>query len=98
MSDAERDQKLGGDISVAFFLLGVPACLVIGVLTDVVERKRLLVMTVLLGQGPCALTLLVTQYWQLYILRTLTAGRRAEGPATQRHSFQWQHKTRLVCW
>ena len=31
-----------GHISVAFFLLGLPACLVIGVLADVVERKKLL--------------------------------------------------------
>lgn len=71
-TDQERDTKLGGHISVAFFLLGLPACLLIGALTDVVPRKKLLVWTVVLGQGPCLLTLLVTQYWQLFALRTLT--------------------------
>ena len=70
--DQERDSKLGGHISVAFFLLGLPACLVIGALTDVVQRKKLLVWTIVLGQGPCLLTLLVTRYWELFVLRTLT--------------------------
>ena len=70
--DQERDDKLGGHISVAFFLLGLPACLIIGALTDVVQRKKLLVWTIVLGQGPCLLTLLVTQYWELFVLRTLT--------------------------
>jgi len=30
------------------------------------------VCTILLGQGPCLLTLFVTQYWELFVLRTLT--------------------------
>ena len=70
--ERERDAKLGGQISVAFFLLGLPACLVIGVLTDVARRKDLLVMTVVLGQGPCALAGFVTSFWQLFVLRALT--------------------------
>ena len=70
--DDERDAKLGGQISVAFFLLGFPAALIIGVMCDVIERKRVLVWTLVLGQGPCLLTLFVTEYWQLFILRTLT--------------------------
>ena len=71
-SDDERDAKLGGQISVAFFLLGLPAALIIGVLCDVVERKRVLVWTLIIGQGPCLLTVFVTEFWQLFILRTLT--------------------------
>ena len=70
--DDARDAKLGGQISVAFFLLGFPAALIIGVMCDVIERKRVLVWTLVLGQGPCLLTLFVTEYWQLFILRTLT--------------------------
>ena len=58
-SDDERDAKLGGQISVAFFLLGLPAALIIGVLCDVVERKRVLVWTLIIGQGPCLLTCLL---------------------------------------
>ena len=67
-SDDERDAKLGGQISVAFFLLGLPAALMIGVLCDVVERKRVLVWTLIIGQGPCLLTVFVTEFWQLFIL------------------------------
>ena len=70
--DDERDAKLGGQISVAFFLLGLPATLIIGLLCDVVQRKKVLVATLLLGQGPCLLTIFVTEYWQLFALRTLT--------------------------
>jgi MFS family permease len=70
--DDERDAKLGGQISVAFFLLGLPATLIIGLLCDVVQRKKVLVATLLLGQGPCLLTIFVTEYWQLFVLRTLT--------------------------
>ena len=33
MSDEERDRKLGGEIAFAFFLLGAPAALAIGVAT-----------------------------------------------------------------
>ena len=69
--DDERDAKLGGQISVAFFLLGLPAALIIGVMCDVIERKRILVWTLVLG-SLCLLTLFVTEYWQLFILRTLT--------------------------
>ena len=70
--DDERDAKLGGQISVAFFLLGLPATLVIGLLCDVVQRKQVLVATLVLGQGPCLLTVFVTEYWQLFALRALT--------------------------
>ena len=70
--DDERDAKLGGQISVAFFLLGLPATLIIGLLCDVVQRKKVLVVTLVLGQGPCLLTIFVTEYWQLFVLRTLT--------------------------
>ena len=70
--DTERDVRLGGHISVAFFLLGLPAALVIGVLTDVIQRKRILVWTMLLGQGPCVLALFVSNYWELFAIRTLT--------------------------
>ena len=57
---------------MAFFLLGLPAALVIGVLTDVIQRKRILVWTMILGQGPCVLALFVSSYWELFAIRTLT--------------------------
>ena len=32
-----RDEKLGGEIAFAFFLLGVPACVLIGILAVVID-------------------------------------------------------------
>ena len=57
---------------MAFFLLGLPAALLIGVFTDVIQRKRILVWTMILGQGPCVLALFVSSYWELFAIRTLT--------------------------
>ena len=50
---AERDQYLGGYISGAFFLLGAPAALVIGYLSDVTKRTHLLFWVVILGKHAC---------------------------------------------
>ena len=71
--DLERDRKLGGDISVAFYMIGVPAAMVVGCLADVVERRSLLfLVTVLIGEGSCCLTYFVRTYGQLFWLRALT--------------------------
>ena len=48
-TDAERDKYLGGVISAAFFLLGAPAALLIGYLSDTMNRAKLLFWVVLLG-------------------------------------------------
>lgn len=71
-TDAQRDKYLGGVISAAFFLLGAPAALLIGYLSDTMNRAKLLFWVVLLGEGPCLLTYFVTSYWQLFVLRALT--------------------------
>jgi len=71
--DLERDKKLGGDISVAFFMIGVPASMIVGCLADVVERRSLLFLaTVLIGEGSCCLTYFARTYGQLFWLRALT--------------------------
>jgi len=51
---------------------GAPAALLFGWLSDHVNRKRLLFAAVVLGEGPCMLTIFVTNYWQLFTLRLLT--------------------------
>ena len=68
----ERDQKLGGDISFAFFLLGAPASIVIGCLADHYNRTKLFAWTVGVGEGACLLTYWSTSYEQLYVLRAVT--------------------------
>ena len=50
---AERDKYLGGFISAAFFLLGAPAALIIGYLSDVTKRTHLLFWVVILGKHIC---------------------------------------------
>jgi MFS family permease len=70
--DEERDRKLGGDISLAFFLLGAPASMVIGCLTDSSDRSVLFAWTVFIGEGACFLTYWVTTYPQLYVCRAIT--------------------------
>lgn len=72
-NDIERDKKLGGDIAIAFFMVGVPASFLVGCLTDVVDRRSLLFLWVILvGEGSCLATYWVKTYQQLYWCRALT--------------------------
>ncbi|MEW5311908.1 MAG: hypothetical protein WDW38_003584 [Sanguina aurantia] len=70
--DIEKDEKLGGYIMAAFFVVGAPAALLAGILADKVNRRNLLFIVVVLGEAPCLATYWVTSYWQFFILRTLT--------------------------
>ena len=71
-NDIERDQKLGGDIALAFFVLGAPASFIIGMLADHYNRIYLFAITILGGEGACLLTYFITTYRQLYICRAVT--------------------------
>lgn len=72
LDDLERDRKLGGDIALAFFLLGAPASLIIGCLGDVGNRTLLFAVTVGLGEGSCFMTFFCQTYAQLYVCRAIT--------------------------
>ncbi len=67
-----RDVKLGGQISLAFWVVGGVVALSIGYLADIRSRKRLLVGVILLGEIPCLLTGFVHSFPQLLVLRALT--------------------------
>lgn len=72
-TNVERDQKLGGDIALAFFLLGAPVSFVVACLGDLFPvRVPLFVAMVFLGEGACALTYFTTTYGQLYVCRAMT--------------------------
>jgi predicted MFS family arabinose efflux permease len=71
-NDDERDKYLGGYIAAAFYMVGAPAALLFGYLSDTVNRRNLLFYAVILGEGPCILTYFVTKYWQLLVLRLMT--------------------------
>lgn len=70
--DEERDTKLGGHIALAFYILGAPAALVVGVLADQFNRSCLFAWTVGIGEGACFLTFFTRTYWGLYVCRALT--------------------------
>ena len=57
-TDEERDRKLGGDLALAFFLLGAPASLVIGTLGDIYSRTTLFALMIYIGEGGQWLTYL----------------------------------------
>lgn len=73
MDEIVRDTKLGGDISLAFWLLGAPASIIMGCLTDIVRHRiRWLSGIVLLGELGCLGTYFCHNYSQLYVCRALT--------------------------
>ena len=71
-NDVQRDVKLGGEISLVFWLIGGFVTLFFGYLTDIVSRKKLLVIAILFGEIPCLLTGYVENYSQFFWLRALT--------------------------
>ncbi len=71
-TDIERDLKLGGEISLVFWLIGGFVTLFFGYYTDIVSRKKLLIVAILIGEIPCLLTGFVETYNQFFWLRALT--------------------------
>lgn len=71
-SDVERDQKLGGDIALMFWLFGGTVSVLVGPLTDRVNRRNLFVAMLIIGEIPCFLTGFAQTYTQLLWLRGLT--------------------------
>ncbi len=68
----ERDVKLGGQISLVFWVLGALVTLGIGYFTDMVSRKRLFIAVAIVGELPCLLSGFAQTYGQLFWLRALT--------------------------
>ena len=71
-NDIERDVKLGGEISLVFWLIGGVVTLFFGYFTDILSRKKLLIISILIGEIPCFLTGFVETYQQFFWLRALT--------------------------
>lgn len=71
-NDEERDWKLGGMVALSFFVAGAPATLVIGRLSDHINRIHLLCAIIIIGELPVLMTYWVTSYWQLLLTRTIT--------------------------
>ena len=71
-NDMQRDVKLGGEISLVFWLIGGFVTLIFGYFTDIISRKKLLIIAILFGEIPCLLTGYVESYNQFFWLRALT--------------------------
>jgi MFS family permease len=73
-TDEERDRKLGGDIALAFFVLGAPASYLVGCLADSewLPRSALFSATVGIGEGACLLSYFARTYGELYACRAVT--------------------------
>ncbi|GBG26304.1 Synaptic vesicle glycoprotein 2A [Hondaea fermentalgiana] len=67
-----RDRKLVGDITLAFFVLGGTISLIVGYLTDVVNRRNTLAVVIVLGETSCLATYFTTTYWGLFATRAAT--------------------------
>ena len=72
LDDEERDRKLGGDISLAFFIIGAPASFLVGLLADTSNRAKIFGWTVFIGEAACFGTYFVQSYAQLYVCRAVT--------------------------
>lgn len=72
LSDIERDTMLGGHISFVFWILGGLVTLGIGYLTDLISRKNLFLIVIIIGEIPCLLTGFAQNYEQLFWLRAAT--------------------------
>uniref|UniRef100_A0A7S2RV00 Major facilitator superfamily (MFS) profile domain-containing protein n=1 Tax=Mucochytrium quahogii TaxID=96639 RepID=A0A7S2RV00_9STRA len=68
----QRDKKLGGDIALGFFCIGGFSSLLVGSLTDLINRTYTLVVVLMLGETACFATYWVKTYEQLFVLRSLT--------------------------
>jgi len=69
---AEKDAKLGGEVALGFFLIGGVVSVLVGALADTVNRCKLFMCIVILGEMACVGTYMVTTYEQLLVCRILT--------------------------
>lgn len=73
MTQNERDLMLGGVVSLAFYLTGGAGVVVIGYLTDMVNRRNFFSMLVFVGEISCLCTLAVTTFDGLLATRCITS-------------------------
>lgn len=72
ISDEERDARLGGDVSVAFFIVGGPVGIVAGWYTDRYPRNIMYGAVALIGSLGSFLTFCVTSHATLLLARAVT--------------------------
>jgi MFS family permease len=70
--ESEKDQKLGADLALGFFLVGAPAALLLGCLADSLNRVRLIAFVFALSGLACLATYFSRTYDELYVARIIT--------------------------
>jgi len=70
----QRDLYLGSYCALATGVLSFPISALIGILTDLVSRRNLFVITMLGGAITSAATGACQEYWQLFLLRLVNGG------------------------
>ncbi len=71
-SQREKESKLGGVISIGFFLIGAPSALLFGFLSDRFNRIYLLSFIIIFSETACLLTYFTDTYNQLLYCRVIT--------------------------
>ena len=72
-NDAVKDEKMGGELAMALFLVGAPAALFVGAAADRVKRRTdLLALVLLIGAVGCAGSAAASSFEQLWYARALT--------------------------
>jgi MFS family permease len=71
-SESEKDQKLGAELALGFFLVGAPAALLLGFLADSLNRVRLIAFVFALSGLACLATYFSRTYDELYVARIIT--------------------------
>lgn len=72
-SELEKDEKLGGGLSMGVFLVGAPAAFSLGCLADgFVSRTKLLIIILVIGGTGCLLSAVAPNYECLFAARSLT--------------------------
>ncbi len=71
-TESDIDYYIGGLINLAFWILGGTISLFIGYFTDIVSRRKLFALIVIIGEIPCLLSGFAETYTQFFIMRALT--------------------------
>ena len=68
-NEGDIDYYIGGLINLAFWLLGGTISLFIGYFTDIISRRKLFVLIVIIGEIPCLLSGFADTYMEFFIMQ-----------------------------
>lgn len=72
-TEDDRDKKVGGEVALAFFLCGIPSAVLVGWLTDKIDRRAIIfACVILIGEMSCFCTYFVKTYAELITTRAIT--------------------------